>query len=332
MVTVSTVLQTGAFLAVLLRFLARRRARNLGVDDWLALLALVFASGLYVTGILICTIGFAGFHASLLEVDQLERFLMLVYIDNLCYALTLPTIKLSILLMYRRLFPTKTFGYATAAVGAIVLGWMISVVLAQILTCLPVDAAWNLSKAADSHCIDQMKFYYGNSISNLLTDVIILCLPLPLIWRLKMTHEKKLGVTAVLLMGGFICIASIVRLSYLGAIDTNDITYTLVAVGNWTSVETPLAIICACLPTIPALFRVKNRFTSGCSGSTSKTDGSGHHPALRFSHHHHPSANLTEYSALVSDGASAAIPLDDLTKDRIRISHSFAVQNARPGE
>lgn len=102
--------------------------------------------------------------------------------------------------MYRRLFPTKKFGYATAAVGAIVLGWMISVVLVQIFTCSPVDAAWIPTKA--DHCIDQTKFYYGNSISNLLTDVIILCLPMPLIWRLHMTLEKKLGVTTVLLMGG----------------------------------------------------------------------------------------------------------------------------------
>lgn len=76
MVAVSTVLQTGAFIAVLLRFLARRRARNTEIDDWLALLALVFASGLYITGILICTIGFAGFHADLLENYQLERFLL----------------------------------------------------------------------------------------------------------------------------------------------------------------------------------------------------------------------------------------------------------------
>lgn len=55
-----------------------------------------------------------------------------------------------------------------------------------------------------------------------------------------------------------VCISSIVRLCYLGQIDNNDITYTLVAVGNWTSIETPLAVICACLPILPSLFRFKD--------------------------------------------------------------------------
>ena len=48
------------------------------------------------------------------------------------------------------------------------------------------------------------------------------------------------------------------RLSSLSEIDNLDITYTLVAVGNWTSVETPLAVICACLPILPSLVRIKD--------------------------------------------------------------------------
>lgn len=125
--------------------------------------------------------------------------LQLVYIDNIFYALTLPTIKLSILLMYKRIFRVKPFQYATIAVGLIVLGWMIGVIFAQIFTCTPVEGAWN--PAVVQHCIDQTKFYYGNAIANLLTDVIILCLPLPLIWRLQMTTHRKYALSGVFLLG-----------------------------------------------------------------------------------------------------------------------------------
>ncbi|KAL2784039.1 hypothetical protein BJX66DRAFT_348679 [Aspergillus keveii] len=298
LLTVSTVLHPLAILSVGLRFLARRKTASVKIDDWLALLALVFGTGLYVTGILICTIGFAGFHAAVLEVYQIERFLLLVYIDNLFYALTLPTIKISILYMYHRLFPVRKFAYALIVVGLIVTGWMVSVVTVQIFTCTPVRGAWIPSAA--NHCINQTKFYYGNSVSNILTDVGILALPMPLIWQLKMSRRKKIAVTGILLMGGFVCISSIVRLCYLARIDNNDITYSLVAVGNWTSIETPLAIICGCLPTLPVLFR---------SHRTRE-----------------PSSNSHGSTPLVSTGdhkGGESIPLDSMDSSRIYVSRQI---------
>jgi hypothetical protein len=102
--------------------------------------------------------------------------------------------------MYHRLFPVRKFAYALIVVGLIVAGWMVSVVTAQIFTCTPVRGAWIPSAA--NHCINQTKFYYGNSISNILTDVGILALPMPLIWQLKMSRRKKIAVTGILLMGG----------------------------------------------------------------------------------------------------------------------------------
>lgn len=232
MVTVSTILETLALLTVTLRFVAKLRTRNIGADDWLVLVAFIFATGLYITGMLICTIGYAGYHALELRPEIVERFLLvrqtpppspstmpmhttpphrpikvlyspclqLAYIDNIFYALTLPTIKIALLVMYRRIFPMKAFLYATLVVGVIVIAWMISVVLAQIFTCSPVEGAWNVAVA--DHCIDQIKFYYGNSVSNVLTDVAILCLPMPMIWRLNLSKAKKWAVTGAFLAGG----------------------------------------------------------------------------------------------------------------------------------
>ncbi|KKA17702.1 hypothetical protein T310_8356 [Rasamsonia emersonii CBS 393.64] len=278
LIAVSTVLQALAFTTVLLRFLSRRANHSIGWDDWTALVALVLSTGLYISGICFCTVGYAGFHMDVLRPDQLERFLLIVYIDNIFYALTLSTIKFSILLMYRRIFRSKTFRHVTLAVGLLVLGWMIGVVFAQIFTCTPVKGAWD--PAVAQHCIGTTKFYYGNAIANLLTDVVILCLPLPLVWRLNITTHRKLAISGIFLLGGLydpppfewnfsfslaltdshsVCISSILRIVSLGSIDNNDITYTLVDVGVWTSTETPLAIICACLPTLPAYFKAWHR-------------------------------------------------------------------------
>ena len=132
-----------------------------------------------------------------------------VYADNILYTLTLPTIKLSILLMYRRIFSrVKIFQYFTFAVGFLLLGWLIGVLLAQIFTCVPVNGAWDIIVQASAKCIDTTAFYYGNAISNLLTDVIILCLPMPLIWQLQMNTHKKLALSGVLLLGSLYGVSS----------------------------------------------------------------------------------------------------------------------------
>ncbi|TGO59556.1 hypothetical protein BCON_0043g00140 [Botryotinia convoluta] len=272
LIVISTVFQTIAIILVVLRFIAKRANNSFGLDDWFAFLALAFSSGLYTTGILICTIGSAGYHAGVLPPENIERFLLIVYVDNIFYALTLSTIKFSVLVMYRRIFsPVHAFRYALYAVGMIVMGWMIGVLFAQIFTCTPVDGAWSLTAMATAKCIDQTKFYYGNAISNLLTDVIILCLPMPMIWKLNMTAHKKVVLSGVFLLGGFVCVSSIIRIISLAKIDYNDITYTLVDVGIWTSCETPLAITCACLPTLPAYIKSWRQKVGGSRVTKSET-------------------------------------------------------------
>ncbi len=110
-------------------------------------------------------------------------------------------IKLSILAMYRKLFTVSLmFKHALVGVSTIVVGWMISVTIAQIFTCTPVQGAWIVT--APANCFDQTKFYYGNSISNVIIDTIMLIMPLPLVWPLNMSMRKKLNVTLLFFLGG----------------------------------------------------------------------------------------------------------------------------------
>lgn len=124
-----------------------------------------------------------------------------IYILHIFYALTLPTMKFSILLMYARLFPTKNFRYAIYTTTFLVLSWVLGVLFAQVLNCVPLSAAWKPAARGNARCIDIERFYYGNGISNLLTDVLILCLPLPIIWRLNTSRNRKVALTWVFLLG-----------------------------------------------------------------------------------------------------------------------------------
>jgi hypothetical protein len=110
-------------------------------------------------------------------------------------------VKLSILATYNRLFSVdRNFQRVTIGVAAIVVGWMISVTLVQIFTCNPIPGAW--LQTITKKCIDQTAFYYGNAISNVITDFILLIMPMPMIWKLNMSTSKKVNVTMLFILGG----------------------------------------------------------------------------------------------------------------------------------
>lgn len=127
-----------------------------------------------------------------------------------------------------------------------------------------------------------------------------------------------------------VCISSIVRLCYLSQIDNNDITYTLVAVGNWTSVETPLAVICACLPILPSLFRFKDpKKTNYNMSSRSGTAGNA---SLTRSMRRNNLSSHDDYENLddrdtvaLTDVKSTNAPEKGVPINQIKVTHQYDV-------
>lgn len=95
----------------------------------------------------------------------------------------------------------KKFSIAIYVVGAIVAAWYIAVVLVSIFTCTPVQHFWESGQIASCH-VNSLSAYLGNAIPNIITDVIILCLPMPMVWNLHLSTLHKLQITAAFLTGG----------------------------------------------------------------------------------------------------------------------------------
>ena len=52
------------------------------------------------------------------------------------------------------------------------------------------------------HCgADQIKFFYGNAIPTIVTDLMMLGLPVPYIWRLQLPRIQKVALGCVFLVG-----------------------------------------------------------------------------------------------------------------------------------
>ena len=118
---------------------------------------------------------------------------------QLFYGWVGPAIKISFLLLYRRIFVIQWFMRATLVVAALVFAWSMAVTFSVIFECQPVGSYWQ--PLLQQHCIDSQKFYWANGISNLLLDVIILTLPIPVIWRLQMSLRRKISLTVIFALG-----------------------------------------------------------------------------------------------------------------------------------
>lgn len=75
--------------------------------------------------------------------------------------------------------------------------------------CNPVEAYWT---GAPAFCLDQQAALLSDSVISVVTDLIILILPLPLTWSLQMKTSKKLRVIGMLSAGGLATAFSVYRL------------------------------------------------------------------------------------------------------------------------
>mgnify|MGYP001497319025 CR=1 FL=1 len=62
--------------------------------------------------------------------------------------------------------------------------------------------------ATTAVCINRPVFYFAQAGLGIFTDFATLAAPLPFLWKLQMPVRQKIGVSAVLMMGGFVCIGS----------------------------------------------------------------------------------------------------------------------------
>ena len=72
--------------------------------------------------------------------------------------------------------------------------------LVAIFACRPVAGFYDTSIQA--RCINDIQFYWATAILNVVTDLYILVLPIPMVWRLHVDFKKKLLFSAMFMLGG----------------------------------------------------------------------------------------------------------------------------------
>ena len=110
------------------------------------------------------------------------------------------TTKLSVILLYHRMFPSSRFKILLWCVGAFVGMYSFTAAMVNIFQCVPVDADWN--PTIKPRCVNLGADLIALSSIDVITDFVILALPMPYLWKLHTSRSKKIQLAGIFLLGG----------------------------------------------------------------------------------------------------------------------------------
>jgi len=267
MYALASVMTVLAIAAVPLRFYARHvKTQRLLLDDWLILPALLFTIGTAVCMYVGTALGDLGRHTKVgpegpIFTERTTVFLKASFASLLTQTLTFGFTKLSVLMFYKRIFQGPTFNRVIWTVIVIIILWTIAFFLVNLLECLPIPLNWVGNGDLAGHCINETSMYIGQAYSDVFTDILILSLPLPMIWKLHMATRRKVAISGIFLLGTLVVIAGIIKVVVFNHVakefDGNnpDLTYILTPTFYWPMIESSLGVLGACLPTLRPIFQ-----------------------------------------------------------------------------
>ena len=74
-----------------------------------------------------------------------------------------------------------------------------SISIAKILQCLPRERIWNSS--VPGTCVNLAALLDSSGVFNIVSDLVILLVPVKGLWGLKMDRKRKIGIYAVFTVG-----------------------------------------------------------------------------------------------------------------------------------
>ncbi|KAI3331630.1 hypothetical protein HD806DRAFT_477917 [Xylariaceae sp. AK1471] len=223
---------------------------RLELSDWFLLVAWIFYAAQAVF-LGIATEYGTGHH--IIVVTNFRMFHIVGLLSEVVYFNVLAFLKLSILSFYGHIFPQRLFHYWLWAVSVLVASWDISFTFVTIFQCNPVSYAWDTNQPG--HCINYGTSQLASGVINIITDILILVMPIPLIWKLNITKQKKRQVTLTFAIGCTACLVSVVRLAWAQTLDGSDGSWAGVSITYISIIETTVGILAVSIPTYKPLYK-----------------------------------------------------------------------------
>ncbi|PNP57416.1 hypothetical protein THARTR1_02413 [Trichoderma harzianum] len=303
---------------VILRMITRYfHTKAWGADDALIVAALALACCMTAAYNGEAGNGF-GLHSDQIDAHHKIVAFKWFFAAQILYKITTCLTKMSLGMLYLRIFPDRKFRLAVVSVMAVTAAYTLAAVLMTIFACNPIEKSWN--KPLPGKCVNSISIWYSTSVLNIVTDILIIGLPINEIRRLQLPLVKKLLLCALFSLGIFVIACTVIRMITVSPQTTaSDQTYYQAVSNSWTFVETNVGIICACLPIVwVPLTRQLLRWLGLGGEETTVTSKSGQ--AYALGSHNHVSSARARTSRRDAEGDS----VEELMFDGIKMTRRFS--------
>ncbi|KAF2442430.1 hypothetical protein P171DRAFT_433925 [Karstenula rhodostoma CBS 690.94] len=203
---------------------------------------------------------------------HLTTYLRAVYIGGEFYFPQIFFTNMSILFLYRRLFPVQSFKRCTTILMAAHGLWVIPAIVAETAMCSPPSVLWEAPLLIPEKCFFYSSFFITVCSVELFLDICVLALPLFYVSRLKLAWTRKAELMFIFLLGGLVVITGIIRIIKSAEAGVQAIDFVLDIL--WLDVHAGIAILCACLPTYRPLIVKSAAFLSSQGSKLFSSRGS----------------------------------------------------------
>ncbi|KAK8044927.1 hypothetical protein PG993_004951 [Apiospora rasikravindrae] len=255
LIAVDSVMITLVIIWTIMRIFAKRfkGLSPLMTEDILCYIALLCYSGSVTGHIVSVVMGGVGHHMKELSPYHIARYSKLSFFAQIIYSPVIGCVRLSILFMLKRIFFTRGFCIATYFIMFFAFCWMLMPILVALLVCSPIEFNWN-KKAPGGQCGNKQIAYALVGAVDLVSDLLILALPMRMVFKLQIKTAHKFAVASIFGFSIITLIITAIRLYYIYGMDFTDPTYSTIVPTTIGSVQMGIAIMVASAPLLRPVF------------------------------------------------------------------------------
>ncbi|OQE01171.1 hypothetical protein PENVUL_c044G04087 [Penicillium vulpinum] len=249
----NTILVALATFLVILRGISRRiRKTHVGWDDACCVAGLFHTYGMLAMQFHYARVGMRH-HIKAIPQENAVIIAKMLMVYQIVYYNAMVFAKFSYLAFYLRIFVSREFRILTwicmGCAGAYWTGSMLQI----FLICTPFEKNWN--PTMPGHCASQNVAFSTIGAFNLITDMMIMALPIRFVWKLQMSLATKLALVGIFGLGIFIASITIIRIHILTTVDFTDLSYSMIWAAFWSVTEPALAISNSCAPMLRPILK-----------------------------------------------------------------------------
>ncbi|CZR61605.1 related to L-fucose permease [Phialocephala subalpina] len=232
-------------------------SKSFGLDDWF-IIATLFPTTAFAIFSLVAELHFGwNRHIWDVKLDTITIGLKIVMATEILFCFATSLTKISMLILVYRLVSHSSTLLSKIIIGAITLvsAQGVAFCFSVLLQCRMPSLYWTLSFAPQPECVSETKLLLAAGIVNTITDAVVVILPMPTVWRVKLPVQQQIILVMLFAAGFFITLVGAIRTYYLYKVTTGyDKTWEAFPVWLASSVELYVGIICASIPATKRFF------------------------------------------------------------------------------